>query len=542
MDALKNECVPSCPVGHTSNPVSNICQECQKGCSACLSTAEDCSNCKNGFYSKAPKKCIECENSCKTCSKGDSCDSCKDGYEFNSESSFCSIKQNCHSSCDGCEEGNTSNCLDCQNAEDYFYQEEVKRCLSNMCSGKKCRDDQCPDGYFIEKDKTVKNGVKKCGKCHTDCIKCHTSPNTCTVCSEGLILDGSKCTDQCSEGRGKVEVVPGQAECKDCKIEDCKICENGLDQCQKCIDGFTLHIKEGRQECVCPLGTTQEMSVGGRKICIPCGIKDCAVCAAPTKDTECEACSQSSTNIYLSKNKFSGIGKDRCLAKCPLSTQTYTKKAENGKSASHCVKCTIQDCSHCDEFEPICQKCRPGFEITDKGTCQKITACGINQFQDDNNQCFDCHESCAGCKGGGKYDCLSCTENFKYRLFQDDKIFECLERCPENTFYVKNANVCLSCPRINSQTHPLKRTCKGCRVMSEAKEGDFNLCESCYDGWAHLEKKRCQKSCSFSAITFKMSKPGKKIQTQRLISKNSSTLAFSNQREIKDKERSIGKC
>ncbi|KAK2853403.1 hypothetical protein Q5P01_006064 [Channa striata] len=201
-------CVSHCPLGHYEDTASHRCRRCYKGCEKCVArSAGDCLSCRRGLYlnplnstcvSTCPpgyfgdenqKQCLKCHDTCTRClTHAERCSACREGYSlagmtcvpecingtfFHLEEMTCS---RCHSSCRTCTGPSKDECIQC--AEGYLQQEW--QCVQ-----------VCAPGHYSAEAAGVPH--KMCHRCENNCLSCGGPGTTCIKCKEGYSLVSRTC-------------------------------------------------------------------------------------------------------------------------------------------------------------------------------------------------------------------------------------------------------------------------------------------------------------------------------------------------------------
>ncbi|XP_047436078.1 proprotein convertase subtilisin/kexin type 6 [Mugil cephalus] len=198
-------CVRQCPLGYFKDVVSRRCRRCYKGCGGCVGRSPgDCFSCRRGLYLNLLNSsctatcppgyfakdnlCVKCHDSCTICvTYADRCTACSEGYTlagmtcipecpsgtfFHLEEMTCSP---CHSSCMTCTGPGEEECIQC--AEGYLQQEW--RCV-----------EACTPGYYPGKAAGLPHNT--CHRCEENCLSC-SGPGTCTKCKADYSLINRTC-------------------------------------------------------------------------------------------------------------------------------------------------------------------------------------------------------------------------------------------------------------------------------------------------------------------------------------------------------------
>ncbi|XP_067350736.1 proprotein convertase subtilisin/kexin type 6 isoform X2 [Channa argus] len=201
-------CVSHCPLGHYEDIGSHRCRRCFKGCEKCVAqSARECLSCRRGLYlntlnsscvntcppgyfgDESQKRCLKCHHTCTRClTFANRCSACREGYSlagmtcvpqcingtfFHLEEMTCS---QCHPSCRTCTGPSKEECIQC--AEGYLQQEW--QCVQ-----------ACAPGYYSAEAAGVPH--KMCHRCEGNCLSCSDPGTTCTKCKEGYSLVSRTC-------------------------------------------------------------------------------------------------------------------------------------------------------------------------------------------------------------------------------------------------------------------------------------------------------------------------------------------------------------
>ncbi|XP_067350745.1 proprotein convertase subtilisin/kexin type 6 isoform X3 [Channa argus] len=204
----KRNCVSHCPLGHYEDIGSHRCRRCFKGCEKCVAqSARECLSCRRGLYlntlnsscvntcppgyfgDESQKRCLKCHHTCTRClTFANRCSACREGYSlagmtcvpqcingtfFHLEEMTCS---QCHPSCRTCTGPSKEECIQC--AEGYLQQEW--QCVQ-----------ACAPGYYSAEAAGVPH--KMCHRCEGNCLSCSDPGTTCTKCKEGYSLVSRTC-------------------------------------------------------------------------------------------------------------------------------------------------------------------------------------------------------------------------------------------------------------------------------------------------------------------------------------------------------------
>ncbi|XP_060924003.1 proprotein convertase subtilisin/kexin type 6-like isoform X3 [Limanda limanda] len=201
-------CVSHCPLGHYEDIGAHRCRQCYKGCERCVGkSVGHCLSCQRGLYlnplnsscidscptgyfaDENQRHCLKCNITCMKClSYADRCSACSEGYSlagmicipectngtfFYLEEMTCSP---CHSSCQTCTGRGKKECIQCTNG----YLQQEWRCVET-----------CSPGYYSAEAAGVPHKI--CQRCEENCLSCSGPGKTCTKCKEGYSLVSRTC-------------------------------------------------------------------------------------------------------------------------------------------------------------------------------------------------------------------------------------------------------------------------------------------------------------------------------------------------------------
>jgi len=313
-------CPPNCHEC-SSKGVRGRCYRCEPGfakvagrCEACASGCLDCANagpgrcdagmCKNGTGVRQQ------DASCIPCAGGVNCQSCDEDAAGHSSSSSSSVQV---LPCRKCSPGHglLPNGDGCRSCED-------DHCLSCSSLGE-C--EVCSSGFTLtpsedsdNKTATAEASPIRCRSCAANCSNCNKlGPGNCDPgkCNEGFSLSATgqcavcslHCLSCTSAGPGNCDVghckadygLQGGKGCSKCSVDHCEACDEEIDRCEVCKEGY---------------GLTPE--------------KTCEACAVSCKRcTEIGSCAECDIGF--------GLSQGRCLA-----------------CADQCLRCTAGGPGRCD--------------------------------------------------------------------------------------------------------------------------------------------------------------------------------------------------
>ena len=191
-----------------------------------------------------------------------------------------------------------------------------------------------------------------CVACNVNCLQCINTPDECTQCATGSILNGSTCQLQCDAGLTLTTSSPDT--CVECS-SSCATCLGEITTCTSCVAGKILY--NGTCLDTCLSGYTEDESSPGT--CSPCvGCLECE-----TKTIQCTACE--GDKVVTSDHKC------RDPPICPDGT---TLTADSG---TECLVCTAP-CLTCETETTRCLSCSGNYLLVD-------------------NECVSCTNDCQTC-------------------------------------------------------------------------------------------------------------------------------------------------
>uniref|UniRef100_A0A8C6F9P2 Proprotein convertase subtilisin/kexin type 5 n=1 Tax=Monodon monoceros TaxID=40151 RepID=A0A8C6F9P2_MONMO len=419
-----------CGQGEVQDPDYEECMPCEEGCLGCsLDDPGTCTSCAMGYYmfkhqcyKTCPEKTYREESECKACDAN--CGNCDQNECYWCEEGFFLLGGSCVRNCGPGFYGDpeTGECEPCHRA--------CKTCTGvgrNQCSS--CGEGlQLLHGTCVHLAQTQVEGrfwndlLGRYQPCHSSCKTCHGSATLCTSCPKGTYLLAQTCVPSCPQGMWP-SVRSGS--CENC-TEDCASC-SGANLCKKCQTqpDHPLFLHQGRCYTRCPEGFYAED--GACERCSP----------------SCRTCEGNATNCHSCER---GLVLDHgvCRETCP-----ERHVAVEGV-CKHCPE-MCQDCIH----EKICKECMPESFLY-KDTCHQSCP---SHFYADAQHCVPCHEDCLECSGPSMDDCDLCAE--ASLVLYDG---QCLEECPEGTYFEKETKVCKDC-------HKSCRTCSSLGTCTTCQEG-----------------------------------------------------------------------
>ncbi|XP_030619638.1 proprotein convertase subtilisin/kexin type 5 isoform X2 [Delphinapterus leucas] len=446
-----------CGQGEVQDPDYEECMPCEEGCLGCsLDDPGTCTSCAMGYYmfkhqcyKTCPEKTYREESECKACDAncgncdqnecywceegffllGGSCvRNCGPGFYGDPETGEC---EPCHRACKTCTGVGRNQCSSCgeglqllhgtcvhlaqTQVEGRFWNEPVPTASPSLV--KSPLQERRRWKFQIKRDL-----LGRYQPCHSSCKTCHGSATLCTSCPKGTYLLAQTCVPSCPQG-----MWPSvrSRSCENC-TEDCASC-SGANLCKKCQTqpDHPLFLHQGRCYTRCPEGFYAED--GACERCNP----------------SCRTCEGNATNCHSCER---GLVLDHgmCRETCP-----ERHVAVEGV-CKHCPE-MCQDCIH----EKICKECMPESFLY-KDTCHQSCP---SHFYADAQHCVPCHEDCLECNGPSMDDCDLCAE--ASLVLYDG---QCLEECPEGTYFEKETKVCKDC-------HESCRTCSSLGTCTTCQEG-----------------------------------------------------------------------
>lgn len=341
-------CVRSCEAGYfVSQEKQKRCIKCEFPCKTCVRNATTCTRCHKTTGKAAFKgRCVE---------------ECPEGT-YTGEGHFQGACMGCLATCKTCD--SKTSCLSCSPPLVLEIDERKKQplCLQS-----------CSAGRFAD-EKT-----RSCGPCDKSCATCSSSASNCTSCPTGTALHGSKCVEECPDGKYSRKDGNGGV-CAPCHSM-CKTC-NGPTECLSCpTPKFLDKGEDGKMKCFgeCFKGKYPDEE----RICRSC-------------DDSCATCSSSASNCTSCREE-SVLDGSKCVDECPEGKF----KAASGA----CQNCSAP-CANCEGSATKCTSCE-GKKVLHDSVCK--SACPSTHFSTDNRICEPCG---AGCKTCSKLpaNCTSCKE------------------------------------------------------------------------------------------------------------------------------------
>ncbi|KAL4481590.1 hypothetical protein ABPG74_007679 [Tetrahymena malaccensis] len=212
---------------------AQTCQICQKGCTLCSNSFNNCSAClspyylkgnscvlnclQNQYFDQSTRDCEQCSYQCLTCSDKSttSCTSCIADAKLNENSQCVCSKQGYGFSSDG------TQCIPCQldRCQTCQISSICDSCIENSTLSTDSTGNQvctCNEGYYYFKY------YNKCIKCpQNHCQSCSVDGSTCTKCLPGFQLQNGSCSF-CNN----YKFADTNNQCSQNCSELCQVCSN----------------------------------------------------------------------------------------------------------------------------------------------------------------------------------------------------------------------------------------------------------------------------------------------------------------------------
>lgn len=473
-----------CSTGFYSANNGMKCLACTSPCSECTGSPTTCNTCIEGFTLQGSKcyipQCAEVENS--------RCKRCNPGYFPGPGTSGC---LRCSANCATCS-GASTNCQSCP--QGMGLDTSSRKCVVYHCrtmSGNMCT--QCDGGYYADGKGTA------CLPCSSLCATCHASSDRCTSCNSSYVLssDSACVVAHCivqSEGacrtcdNGYYRSSP--LSCRACSVE-CAQCSGGADLCTACSEGFLLQ----NSRCVVP--NCASMRNGECEACISGFYREtpqvCTRCQAP-----CAECAGSPTHCTGCYTGYSLSGGQCVVLNCERMAGAVCKACVHGFFASsdglQCSACAL-NCATCAGTAASCTSCTSNLMLDEKTrscvapNCEKMdgatcAACQEGFYPSVPSQtCVPCNAPCQTCLGGADV-CTSCSTN--YTLWESGCIVPNCARM--------DGVACDECVSGHYLAGPL--SCKPCQEPCTQCAGSATNCTVCPHGFVHAEGKCRMPHCA----------------------------------------------
>ena len=317
-------------------------------------------------------------------------------------------------------------------------------------------------------------GARKCQLGKNYCLECDTEGQLCKKCEENYYPDengGCSYSDQCE--------ISYLGECLQCKVNyaligregNLKVCKSILSNdyksckeinyetgfCNECEEGYFLTSEDHK----CIKTENCKESIFGN--CISCDQNY----YFNKKEDKCEI---KRGNFSHCKQTIDGIN-------CDICDESYFPDADG-----ICVNSEF--CLESTYF--ICQKCQPGYFLSDNHVCTKTDNCYV--VDKVINLCSICKDDYY--LDTSDYKCKSNLEDGKFkhcRKVVDDECIQCRSnyylgedsKCSESSYCSESENgVCISC--ISNYYLGLDHICTNIEKCIYSK---FGVCTECEDGY-----------------------------------------------------------
>ncbi|ELP85999.1 protein kinase domain containing protein, partial [Entamoeba invadens IP1] len=514
------------------------CTDFDSKCLACYPNERKCFECISGFYpsnknDETQGKCIQCESTCLKCSPlSGNCTQCQSTYVFTSpHSEMCESCADFDKYCDTCFSDYTRNCSICTTTSgkrpNIFGGVCIdcdSTCVVNNCDRKSGICNKCQQNYVFDNPKKqscilCKNFDINCKTCSPDfmrkCIECNTNyyptkqNNGDVICVK---CDGT-CGGLCSTTTGfcrqcadeYIPTNPISFHCESCSnlnvncsqcIKDerkCKTCKSNMypnlnGVCIDCDKSCNLVCDTTNGNCINCLSNYVH-NTANLSTCIPCITfdKNCLVCSTDYSP-KCIQCN----NFYYPNTM--GI----CI---PCGSGCLQCDTKNGQ----CIVCELNyvfndktgiTCESCNTFDINCSNCSSSFE-------RMCIKCTTTDNYPQNGMCKPCDPTCGGSCDPQNGKCLTCQNDFVFKLPQTTSCESCTTfdskcttepgSCSSN--YTRACNKCITnyYPGANGMCQICDSSCGG---VCDTTNG---TCLSCENNFVFInsESKTCQKCSLF---------------------------------------------
>ncbi|KAL4481592.1 hypothetical protein ABPG74_007681 [Tetrahymena malaccensis] len=286
----------------------NTCQVCQKGCSLCQNSFDNCINCQNPYYLKENKCLLDC----------------KRNEYFDLQERIC---QTCSEYCQTCSEKTSQNCLSCI---DTAYLNTNNQCLCSQ------------QGFGLSSD------GNQCLKCQTSkCKSCQLSIK-CDICIENAYLHVESSGEEkcvCSEGYFYSQSFQ---KCQKCPQKYCKACSEDGKSCLKCQDGFQYN------RGYCQFCSNYKFANDKNECEMDCP----NLCQACSNQSECIMYLINEPNYFpkelchFSCQKCSSSKDTDCLL-CSSQTREYNQQTQKCECKQNYLEINQQDCQKIEQVDSL---------------------------------------------------------------------------------------------------------------------------------------------------------------------------------------------
>lgn len=227
-----------------------------------------------------------------------------------------------------------------------------------------------------------------------------------------------------------------------CPIPHCKSCSSDNELCLECNPDFIYQRDD--QACIyiqpCPPGTFKTKNLAA--LCQQCDAS-CEYCWGPSNN-QCYFCSKG----FFFESLFTNINNQKCVT-CPSShcqecdPEGVCEKCQPGfylTQNNECQKCGAENCEYCPDDK--CDRCKTGY-ISDQNKCEVNSTCVVSTyFEEKEQKCLSCASECFLCFGASDTDCFECKEG--YYFDSNNKCIACDASCKGCD---DGASYCVSCPK-----------------------------------------------------------------------------------------------
>ena len=421
---------------------------------------EDTNICKdninddNYYFNKTRMMYMKCHNNCKSCISGPI-------YEENTYDIL--INTNCKE----CKNnfymiGNTSNCSNENNIDNYFLNESEKKYFKCPSNCKQCE--------------LLSNNELKCKKCD-DGYQYYEEEKICITCLEYIYFYpyNLSCVDKIKDG----DFLTNQTLVYNRKIvgkchENCLTCKNYPDlinnnmNCESCDNKNNFYFIDGTKNCTNITPFYYYLDTKSKPHIFKKCPENCLRCVYDKiyhniKCIECDYFKEYYL-IYGTNNCSSNITKHYYLDKKNKTYKPCHKSCLSCNSSANLLKFNM-NCESCDIDSRF-------YFIENTKNCTGILP--LHYFFDNSTKIFrKCFYKCDSCNIGGNelnMNCASCKNFYKY----NSTSLSCIENCPYDYFYYDNNKnlICLNLNELCPENLPFEyTTTKEC--LSECNTNDL---------------------------------------------------------------------
>ncbi|CAD8183584.1 unnamed protein product [Paramecium octaurelia] len=357
----------SCAQGYYMNTAQTECAACNPECSACKTSAGNCTNCQNGYYLQN-SSCILCSGNtqqqiiCLGCIQSGYCQQCAANLYLS--------KGQCYTCSEGCVQCTNSTCQVCDNGY-YLNSGSCQSCDQNVqyCDDNTGTPTQCIQGYLLVSDINNSNNLV-CSQNINNCMMMVNSGQSCSKCYPNYVLYKGTCVE----------------------------CQQNIPGCTACVDNNT--------NLVCSSCSSNNQN--GKNYYLDVNNNGCTLCNQGCLTCSSTACNSCLSGYYLSNGQCVQCEQQACQTCTSQSCQTcqsgYYLKQVDGQNT--CMLCPY-GCSNCNPNGQQCSECLPSFVLRNNGCtigtifCAEYNDFGICKtcmygFALRNNICVSCIDFTSG--------------------------------------------------------------------------------------------------------------------------------------------------